>query len=360
MTHPQTAGASRSGAALRPAGFLLSPFGWAAEPLLALVRSSPMLAGELPHLSFIRMHLIALGLSHVDGTAFPHIGPILLRARAEDVLDATLGYRPAGLKRALRTMGPQVLKAENYRRLVRFLDDRRTAKLLHHARAVDDAMIETIHNVPDPLREPILKMSQQQERIGGLEFMREALHHLVRLGAAADFDSLIAAFGSVRQPQQLTAAITDIVEALPLPDIQPPHRIGHACRLDRAVDLRALARRWHNCLENYICKHEACNSFIYFWKDGAREAACQARVFGRLGWTRDEIKGPRNAEPAPDLLADIEQAFTTAGVPPTRVVRPLFNILEAEEYRELIGDRRHRRRPRRRPPHALDDLTALA
>ena len=49
----------------RPPGFLLSPFGWAAERLALMIESEPSCAADLFRLSRKRMHLIALA-EHVS------------------------------------------------------------------------------------------------------------------------------------------------------------------------------------------------------------------------------------------------------------------------------------------------------
>ena len=62
----------------RTPGFLLAPFGWAAEPLTAMVQAEPSLLADLFGISRPRMHLIALALAHLDTTVPPEIGPLLV------------------------------------------------------------------------------------------------------------------------------------------------------------------------------------------------------------------------------------------------------------------------------------------
>jgi hypothetical protein len=56
--------ADRSPGLARPVspGYLLGPFGWAAQPLLGLLEADPSLCRALFTLSRQRMHLIALAL----------------------------------------------------------------------------------------------------------------------------------------------------------------------------------------------------------------------------------------------------------------------------------------------------------
>jgi rhodanese-related sulfurtransferase len=53
-------------AARRPPGFLLCPFGWAAEPLPAMAQAEPRFLAHLFEAGRPRMHLFALALAHLD------------------------------------------------------------------------------------------------------------------------------------------------------------------------------------------------------------------------------------------------------------------------------------------------------
>ena len=64
--------------ALAP-GYLLTPFGWAAKPLAAIVQSEPELLRQMFELDRPRMHMIALALAHLDDDPAPHLAPILFR-----------------------------------------------------------------------------------------------------------------------------------------------------------------------------------------------------------------------------------------------------------------------------------------
>jgi hypothetical protein len=66
----------------RPPGFLLTPFGWAAESLAAMVHAEPKLLSALFELAQPRMHLIALALAHLGPQVPPEIGLLLTRGSA--------------------------------------------------------------------------------------------------------------------------------------------------------------------------------------------------------------------------------------------------------------------------------------
>jgi hypothetical protein len=84
----------------RPA-FLLAPFGWAAEPVAAILRADRSLFADLFAIDRSRMHLIALALAHLDLPVRPEIGALLVRAPARQVLNQIFGQPPVGIRRAL-------------------------------------------------------------------------------------------------------------------------------------------------------------------------------------------------------------------------------------------------------------------
>jgi hypothetical protein len=83
-------------------GYLLTPFGWAAQPLAAMIRSDPRLLTHVFELDRPRMHVIALALAHLDGNPASHLAPVLFRASFREVLHQVVGRVPAGIKQVLR------------------------------------------------------------------------------------------------------------------------------------------------------------------------------------------------------------------------------------------------------------------
>jgi hypothetical protein len=81
MTAVESA-ASHKKSTTRLPGFLISPFGWAAEPLAAMVNAEPTLLADLFEISRSRMHLIALALAHLEPPQPPEIGRLLTHGSA--------------------------------------------------------------------------------------------------------------------------------------------------------------------------------------------------------------------------------------------------------------------------------------
>ena len=66
-------------------GYLLAPFGWAAEPLATMVQADPGLLMHVLELDRPRMHTIALALAHLDGAGSCQLGSVLLSASAREI-----------------------------------------------------------------------------------------------------------------------------------------------------------------------------------------------------------------------------------------------------------------------------------
>jgi hypothetical protein len=71
------------------------------------------------------------------------------------VLDRVLAQRPAGVNRALDHLPGQVLRRQNYRRLVHLLADPSSAAVLRHAATINDRAIQVLGDLPPQLRRPL-------------------------------------------------------------------------------------------------------------------------------------------------------------------------------------------------------------
>lgn len=294
-------------------GYLLTPLGWAAQPLAQIVAAEPSLLSNVFELNRPRMHLFALAVAHLDADAVPKIGSVLLHGSARHVLDSVLGGSPVGIKRVLRRLPPGVLRCENYRRLVELLQDPKAGKLLlQHTDDLDDFDIEAVYDLPAVLRPIVLTVLRDLEEFSGLG---EGLRLLVARGAAPSFEALIADLTQHVQPGQFVARLRQLIEELPLPEAMPPAQIGKARRLDSSKEIQALARNWHNCLARYVREVEHGQCAIYLWDDPASPAACQVSREGRLGWALHVPLGPKNASIEAGQVETICNAFAAAGVP---------------------------------------------
>jgi hypothetical protein len=331
-------------------GYLMAPFGWATQPLVAMLEADPSLYRALFTLNRQRMHLIALALAHWPGETDPSRGRLLLGGASAAVLDSILDRRPAGLKRALGRLPISVLPPESYRHLIELLDDPAVAKLIYHVESLTGDCICLLHDVPAPLRR-IVALAVDDSLLNPTGLM-DGLRFLASRGAAPSFDALVAELGAIRQPAQMMAHIANLVRHLPLPEPIPPVIVGGAHRLDSVTELRRLAKRWKNCLAGfYLDAVDNGRAAVYLWPDAETPAACLVARHGRLGWALEDAKGPENAELPPARLEEIHRAFAAVGIPTESAIEALENAARALERRE-----RHRRAGRRRREEEYDEM----
>jgi len=67
-------------------GYLVTPFGWAAQPLAAMIQSEPGLLTYLFELDRPRMHVIALALAHLDESPASDLATVLFRGSIHEIL----------------------------------------------------------------------------------------------------------------------------------------------------------------------------------------------------------------------------------------------------------------------------------
>jgi hypothetical protein len=111
-------------------------------------------------------------------------------------------------------------------------------------------------------------------------------------------------------------------------------RLGLRCRC-------ALAKRFKNCLANFLTQIDAGGCAVYLWDDPTAPAVCLVTRQGRLGWSLSEPLGPENAKLDRKQLQTITTAFAEAGIPQYSAIRSIECILESDTT--LPRTRRQRR-----------------
>ena len=312
-------------------GYLVTPFGWAAQPLVAMIQAEPELLTHVFELDRVRMHVIALALSHLDGTPTPQFASVLFRGSIHEVLHRVVGRSPHGIRRVLRRLPFAVLSRQGYQRLIELLDDPRSAKLLHHldATGITDSTVRVLYEIPAVLRPVLGELVRFIERIEKLDQLPVGLQWLASRGAAASFDALVADLAAHAQPGQFVARLNKLVSELPLPQTLPRKQIGLARRIDATADICALAKQFKNCLVNFVTQIDAGGCAVYLWDDPASPAVCLVTRQGRLGWFLGEARGPENAKLHRKQLQEIVIAFTDADIPQYSAIRSLEYILDS-------------------------------
>lgn len=142
------------------------------------------------------------------------------------------------MKRALGRIYPDVLSPDGCRNLVKILDDPVSFRFVTHSTSIVDDDLERLAGIPAGLR-PVLTPFWQ-ELLGNIT---KGLEFLVARNATSSFESLVCYLRSVRQPQQISAYFTKLIDELPLPTELPPSLIGNARRLNSSKEIRDLAKR---------------------------------------------------------------------------------------------------------------------
>jgi len=317
--------------ALAP-GYLLTPFGWAAKPLAAIIQSDPALLRHIFELDRPRMHVIALALAHLDDNPTPHLAAVLFRGSAREVLQRVAGQTHVGFKGVLRRLPSAVLSRQGYLRLIELLDDPLCAKVLHHLeqRKIADSIVSILYEVPAVLRPVLAELLRVIESTEKLDHLPDGLRWLATRGAAESFDALVTDLAPHVQPGQFVARLRKLVSELPLPLTLPPKKIGKARRVDATANIYALAKRFENCLASYATGVGAGACAIFHWDDPAEPAVCLVTRHGRLGWCLTEALGPSNAELDGKQLQKITNAFAKAAVPQYSAICALECILKAD------------------------------
>ena len=298
---------------LRP-GFLAAPLGWLNDRLAEILTSDRELLVNLFELDPYRMHVLGLGVAHLDPALFSRTIIEGLASRSpQAAMGEILGSWPHGLNRVLHALPDMnVLAPENYRALVWLLHDRTTAAHLHHCQAVTEPLIVALAALPAPLRRPAIfklfdDIDGMDRLVAGLQFLSD------RTGVA--FDHLVEELSSLDQTDQVRAKIASLADRLPLPDRLPAQQLGTFHRIDDPAQIRSLAKSWHNCLGEYLHEVNEGTSLIYRSAEDEQPAAALLARANRLGWALVDIKGPKNVDIHAKTAARHHETFARAGIP---------------------------------------------
>lgn len=270
-----------------------------ASPLLRLI--APPYAEVLaalwpaPHTDFLtapaaRRHLICLMLA-----AEPHGGPpidvlrlmdLSLRKAIALVLEDAA---PVGLRRALEHLGEIAWAPEDYRLLVQMLTTPAPAKTLRHAEAITPDLVRALAALPPDLREVggvALRVTPAQAAL-----LAEAHAVLLKRLKPDLLAQRVAAWGQAPTPKALfTLVAEDFRRELP----PPPHPGTERLRpLETVAAIRDAARRYRNCLANYVDYAVDQRSAIYEWLP-APGAVVELIPDTFFGWRLDQARLQNN------------------------------------------------------------------
>jgi hypothetical protein len=228
-----------------------------ASPLLRLI--APAYADVLaalwpaPHTPFVtaptaRRHLICLMLATETGRGAAADVDLLLAAPLRKAVRLVLDPAPEGLARALERLGEIAWAPEDYRVLVALLGDPKPAKTLRHAERIDPLQVRTLGALPRPLRDA----GGAAVRVGAAQakLLAEAHALLARRLPEAVLAERIAVWTRAPNAKALFNLVADdFRRELP----KPPHPGTEQLRpLETVAAIRDAARRYRNCLANYV------------------------------------------------------------------------------------------------------------
>jgi hypothetical protein len=302
--------------------FLLKPLGWVADRLAPAIDNDLGLMRQLITIDRAKMHLVALALAHMRDRITAETGVFLLERPQKEIVETLFGYQPLGMDRALRHLPDEVLVAPRYRQLVELLNDRAIAKFLYHTPSIDELKIVGLHKLPVVLRRPgVLKMFG---RIDELPMFLEGLQLLANRSGLA-FEAIATQIAALDQPAQIVAQIRSLIDRLPLPDGLPPSEIDGFRRIDCPHQIRALAKKWQNCLAD--CVYGVNEGTYTVYLSDQWNVVCLVCRYNRMGWFLAQCKGPKNTDVESDRLNQVWAAFARIGIVPAAQWEAVRNVL---------------------------------
>jgi hypothetical protein len=202
-------------------GLLMAPLGWLGPYLADALRSDLELSTVLFELDALRMHVLGLGLAHLQSPdCSPAVIKSLMREPLQTALQQILGRSLPGLNRALRALpNTAALERESYRAFAALLMDQAMATYLHHCQAITEPLVEALAALPSALRRPAIfklldDIDGMDRFVVGLQFLCD------RTGV--NFSAFVEHLGALDQAEQVSARIIKLAERLPLPDRLSP------------------------------------------------------------------------------------------------------------------------------------------
>ena len=307
-----------------------------ASPLLRLI--APAYADVLaalwpaPHTPFVtaptaRRHLICLMLA--TETAEKHGGrppvdvDLLLEAPLRKAVRLVLDPAPEGLARALERLGEIAWAPEDYRVLVALLADPKPAKTLRHADQIDPLQVRTLGALPRPLRDAggaAVRVSAAQAKL-----LAEAHALLARRLPETVLAERIAVWTRAPTAKTLFNLVADdFRRELP----KPPHPGTERLRpLETVAAIRDAARRYRNCLANYVDAAVDRRCAIYEWLP-APGAVIELTPDTYFGWRLDQARLENNKSVDDATRAAIVEELRGMGI---HVGRSAWQIRHALE-----------------------------
>ena len=152
------------------------------------------------------------------------------------------------------------------------------------------------------------------------------------------FEAIAKRIVSLDQPAQIVAQIRSLIDRLPLPDSLPPSQIDGFRRIDCPNEIRALAKKWQNCLADCVYGINEGTYAVYL--SDQWNLVCLVCRYDRMGWFLAQCKGPKNTDVERGRLSQVRVAFARIGIVPVAKCEAIRNILL---HRNLAANAEHNR-----------------
>jgi hypothetical protein len=260
-----------------------------------------------PHAEFLtastgQRHLVCLGLTR---EAPLDIVRAVLSQPVKRSLRSILPEPPKGLVRALEHMGETAWSEDGYRRLLELLAGAATAKLLHHAKVIDEELVNSLAAFPAHLLEAgvvSLRLKPAQSQL-----LMEIWQAIVARDGVQTGHQLSARLRAVDSPRKAFEILRD---ALPTEPPPPPFAGTERLRpLATKAAIRDAGERYDNCVGSYVSQASEGWAAFYEWL-GPPGAVVEIRRDNLFGWRLEQVRLKGNGEMAeedrPTLIAELE------------------------------------------------------
>lgn len=238
-------------------------------------------------------------------------GELLSTTPAQCILRQTLGNAPNGLLQSLKKLRKHPLPTGQYRAFSELFDDRRSAKIIQHLRAISPDKIEVLLGLPRDVH--FSGLIKCIETPGDAYFIRFVFQLLQQLVSRCELEAMAAALKNVSQLDAVGKWADRCFAQVTFP-FAPWEGNDSLRPIVSFAELEVMARTFDNCVKDYLLPVLAGDSYFYEWTGGL-PAIVRIRNNQRFGWIVTEIQGMKNREDFPYLVRDdICEQFSVAGI----------------------------------------------
>jgi hypothetical protein len=256
-----------------------------------------------------------------------------MRMRVRDVIHEVCGSTPNGLVGALSRCGHDPLDEHSYLLLHAICDDPKNkarAALLRKVSRITDHVIKLAWRLPPALLRPeALNQIKSAEDIAQYS---PALRLIQRLHPTVTEENVAFSLSQMPEGASLANWVRRWIESAECLPLSLPFAGDETLRpLVSAPDIKAVARRYRNCLRRRIGDVALGRACYYEHVEGA---IAELKCLSEGHWLLDGIYGPKNEHVSPHIVRSVRHKLESAGV-----LVPVANVqgAEPEAVANLLG-----------------------